>query len=336
MSAPATLEQIAGVLRTRRVIAADAPPLPDEGEPRPWFVAMMLGIAGWLAGIFLLAFIGMNFRLESRAAFAVVGLALLVSAWALYYADRKAVFLDQLALALSIAGQCALAWALLKNVDSGFTSASTVLVLQLVVLVMMPNRTARTLAALFATIAWVYAVRFAVLEGRDEDIFFAGLMKPAEFSAMSVTMAWLITWVPLLFLTTWLIRHESEWMSKVARQFARPILAGALLGLAAGGIISEPFLVPAFGGGVGIWMSWQVIFSLLSIAMALYAAWCAFQLRSGGLTGFAIVATLIHLSRFYYLYGTSLTWKSVIMFCVGVVMLGAGVLLQRRHAGAGA
>ena len=125
MRAPTPMEHIVDTLRKRGVIAADAPSMPEEGEPRPWFVAMMLGIAGWLAGILLLAFIGMNFRLESRAAFAIVGLALMVGAWALYYADRKAVFLDQLALALSIAGQCALAWALLKNVDSGFTWAST-------------------------------------------------------------------------------------------------------------------------------------------------------------------------------------------------------------------
>ena len=335
MSVATPMEHLVDALRLRGVIAANAAPMPEEGEPRPWFVAMMLGIAGWLAGILLLAFIGMNFRLESRAAFAIVGLALMVGAWVLYYADGKAVFLDQLALALSIAGQCALAWALLKNVDSGFTWASTLLVLQLVVLLMMPNRTARTLAALFAVIAWVYAVRLAVLDGRDDDIFFAGLMNPVEFSAASVTLAWLITWVPLLLLTTWMIRHESRWMSGGVRVFARPVLVGSVLGLAAGGIISEPFLVPAFGGGVGIWFSWQVIFPLLSIAMALYAAWCAFQLRSGGLTGFAIVATLMHLSRFYYIYGTSLTWKSVIMFCAGTAMLGAAVLLQRRQAAGG-
>ena len=46
-------------------------------------------------------------------------------------------------------------------------------------------------------------------------------------------------------------------------------------------------------------------------------------------------AALVHLSRFYYLYGTSLTWKSVIMLCLGALMLGIGVLLQRRPASAG-
>ena len=44
--------------------------------------------------------------------------------------------------------------------------------LQLVVLLVMPNKTARTLAALFATIAWVYTIRSAVRGGEGEDIFF--------------------------------------------------------------------------------------------------------------------------------------------------------------------
>ena len=34
-----------------------------------------------------------------------------------------------------------------------------------------------------------------------------------------------------------------------------------------------------------------------------------------GLLGFAVFAALLHLSRFYYLYGTTLMWKSVIMLC---------------------
>ena len=50
---------------------------------------------------------------------------------------------------------------LLEDVDSGlWLIAATLLVLQLVVLLVMPNKIARTLAALFATIAWVYTIRF--------------------------------------------------------------------------------------------------------------------------------------------------------------------------------
>jgi uncharacterized membrane protein len=104
-----------------------------------------------------------------------------------------------------------------------------------------------------------------------------------------------------------------------------------LLALTLGGMATEPFIRLGFDvDGVGAPMSWASLFQLLSIALAMFAAWCAFQLRSSGLLGFAVFAALLHLSRFYYLYGTSLTAKSVIMLCLGAIMLGVAVLMQRR------
>ena len=333
MSAPDGLESLDDMLRARGIIAADAPPFAIESVHRPWFVALMLGIAGWVAGILLLGFIGVALDTDSRVTIFVVGLILLVSAWALYYADRNAVFLDQLALALSIAGQCAVAVATLEDVRSNFTIAAALLALQLAVLTLMPNRTARTLAALFATMAWVYTVRFAMFSGHGDDFIFDSGKDLARFGSGSVAIAWLVTWVPLLLLTGWLIRHEADWMASRLRVFARPILTGTLLGLAVGGVITEPFAMLALGiQGLGFGYSWQAIFPLLSIALAMYAAWCAFRLRSAGLSGFAMFAALVHLGRFYYLYGTSLLWKSVIMLCLGAVLLAAGELLRRRQS----
>ena len=331
MSAPTSLESLVDTLRVRGVIAAEAPPSPEESGHRPWFVALMLGLAGWFAGIFLLAFIGLTFELKSGVAILVIGLVLLVSAWALYYTDRKAVFLDQLALALSIAGQCAVAWYFLEDVESGLSVSATLLMLQLVVLVVMPNKTARTLAALFATIAWVYLMRFVVRGGEFDDMFddFGRYRRHPE--SVSVLIAWLLTWVPMLYAASWLIQRESTWMAHGLRVFARPILTGLLLALSLGGLASEPFVKLAFGmESVGVQMSWLALFPLLSIALAMFSAWCAFRLRSHGLLGFAVFAALMHLSRFYYLYGTSLMWKSMIMLCLGALMVGVGVLIQKR------
>jgi hypothetical protein len=60
------------------------------------------------------------------------------------------------------------------------------------------------------------------------------------------------------------------------------------------------------------------------------AAWIAFAVRSAGLLGLGVVAALVHLARFYYLYGATLTLKAVIMLAVGLVLLGAGRLLGRN------
>lgn len=329
-------QEFVALLRARGVIPEKAPPA--QGVDRPWFVALLQGVAGWLAGIFLLVFVGLIFKPESTGAILMVGVLLLGGAWAMYHADRDAVFLDQLALAISIAGQFAVAWGVVKEDSSGLPIAATMLGLQIFVLLIMPNKVARTLAALFATIAWVFTVRFLLRPGQGEQIFFdeghSGYVPP--LGAWTLPLAWALTWVPLLAIAGWLIRNETRWMSSGLRRYARPLLTGTLLGLSLGGIAAEPFTVFALGiESMGMRFSWWALFPLLSVALAMFSAWGAFRVRSHALLGFAVFAALMHLSRFYYLYGTTLMWKSVIMLAAGAVLLLAGLALRKHELAAG-
>ncbi len=331
MSSSAYLEFVAA-LRARGLIPEKAPPA--EGVERPWFVVLLQGVAGWLAGIFLLTFIGIMFKPSSTGAIFGLGALLLVGAWALYHADRDAVFLDQLALAISIAGQFAVAWGIVKDHLSGLPISATLLGLQILVLIVMPNQVARTLAALFATIAWVFTVRFLLRPGQGEQMLFGygHGATPPMLGSWTLPVAWALTWLPLLALGVWLIRNEAQWMSSALRKFARPLLTGVLLGLSLGGIAAEPFTVFLLGNEMmGMRFSWWALFPLLSVGLAMSAAYGAFRLRSNGLLGFAIAAALLHLSRFYYLYGTTLMWKSVIMLVIGAALVAAGVWLARRE-----
>jgi hypothetical protein len=333
------ITELVDAMRTRGIIAADAPPAPDLGDERPWFLALLLSFAGWFAGVFVLVFLGLMLDLESTGAILAVGLVLLGVAWALYFADRDAVFLDQLALAFSIAGQFAVAWAILKDVNSALAISATLFGLQCLVFLMMPNKVARTIAAFFACIAWAYVVRFALRPGQGGDLFFDadGHAKIPMFGAWTIPVEWLLTWLPLIAALVWLLRTESQWMARGARAFARPAITGLLLGLALGGIAAEPVTMLAFGiEALGMRFSWYALFPLLSIALAMFAAYCAFQLRSYGLLGLGVVAALAHLARFYYLYGTTLLWKSAIMLIVGGVLLAAAVILQKHAARAAA
>ena len=254
------------------------------------------------------------------------------AAWLLYHADRHAVFLDQLALAISIAGQFAVAWGIVKDHLSGLPISATMLGLQLFVLLIMPNKIARTLAALFATIAWVFTVRFALRPGQGEQLLFGGghgEIAPM-LGAWTVPAGWALTWLPLLAIAAWLICNEARWMSRGLRAFARPLLTGLLLGLSLGGIVTEPFTVFLLGTeAMGLRFTWWALFPLLSVGLAMLSAYGAFRVRSQGLLGFAVVAALLHLSRFYYLYGTTLMWKSAIMLVAGAALLFAGIALQR-------
>lgn len=325
------------LLRAKGVISSNGPEAPEDAIDRPWFVSLLQGVAGWLAGMFLLMFLAMVLDLDSSPELFFMGAFLLAAAWFMYRADRQGAFLDQLALAISIAGQIALAACVLKDHYSALGASVTALVIQILVLLVMPNKIARTLAALFATAAWVYTVRFALRPGRIESVFyeerFADHVTPAMWT---VPLAWLVTWLPLLALAAWLIFREPQWMASSLRRLARPLLTGLLLGLSVGAIITEPFTVVILGTeSWGRGFDWLAIFPLLSIALALFAAYGAFRVRSNGLLGFAVVAALLHLSRFYYLYGTTLMWKSVIMLSVGAALLLAGVALGRRESDAG-
>jgi len=317
-------------LRARGLVPSDLePPVFDESH-RPWFVSLMLGAAGWLAGILLLVFIGITFKPDDSVTLIVLGLVGMVGAWAMYRAESDNAFLGQLALSLSIAGQISLAIGLLQDVNSELLIAVVLLVLQLGVLVVMPDRTARTIAALFACIAWTYVVRFATFPQSDWDDWFEPL-QDGELSSARVVVGWLATWTPLVGFAAWLVNREPDWMSKPLRDYLRPALSGVLITVAAGGFATEPLVMATLGpGSMGVDLGWWSLFPLLSIALAAFAAWCAFRLRNLGLLGLAIAASLVHLGRFYYLFGTSLMWKSAIMLGMGMLLIAAAYLLRKR------
>jgi hypothetical protein len=329
-----TLPELVDALRARGLIPADAPALAGESRDRPWFIALLQGVAGWLGGIFLLVFLGMLIKPESTAGIAVCGVALLLGAWALYYADRDAVFFDQLALALSIAGQFALAWAIVKHSESGVFIAATMFVLQCAVLALMPNHFARLLAAFFACVAWVYTIRFLLQPGAgdghslDDELFWRSPLAGGYL----VPLGWLLTWVPMIALAAWLVARERRWMASRARVYARPALSGLLLGIAFAGLVTEPLGIFLLGEEqLGVAVGWWSLFPLLSIGLAVFAMVEAYRVRSAGILGAAVLAALLHLSRFYYLYGTTLLWKSLIMVCAGAALLFAARFLQRAR-----
>lgn len=332
MSEP--LRRLMQAMREAGAIPEEAALPPEEGGDRPWYIALVQGFAGWLAGIFLLVFLGVTFSPNEKAMIFLLGVLLLGAAWFIYHSDREAVFLDQFALALSIAGQFAIAWSVIGDDFEGLPMALSLLALQLALWWVMPNRVARTLAAFFATIAWVYTVRLLVQPAAGEELLFGHgreTLRPLWF----IALGWPLTWLPLVALAGWLLRREPRWMASSFRERARPLLIGSLLGLSLAGIVAEPFSFFALGlDTLGLPFSWWALFPLLNIALALYALHGAFHLRSSALLGFAILAALVHLSRFYYLYGTTLLAKSVIMFAVGAGLLAAGAWLHRRH-GAG-
>ncbi len=335
---PATVPGLLDAMRAAQIIDDREPPPQDEPQDRPWFITLVQGMAGWVSGLLLLLFIGVLLRPDTTGEILTVGIVLTAGAWLLYFIDRNAVFLEQLALAVSMAGQLALASAILEDIHSITVVALTLFALQCAVFVVMPNKVARIVATFFACVAWAYFIRFALWPGRGVDAFFDGdgNLRAPLFGIWTTPASWLLTWAPVIALIITLLVREPRWMASSARVFARPALTGALLGAALAGFSADPLWTALLGSSFAQSQNhpltlWS-LFPLLSIALTLLVAHCAFRLRSFGLLGVAIFAALLRLSLFYYQYGTSLMAKSAIMLVLGVAVLGGGFWLRARAA----
>ena len=305
------------------LIAPDATPLPFGAAGRPWYVSAVLGGAGWLASLFAFLFVFLLFEPDTPAGAAFAGTVMLTAGFGLYAADRGSAFFEQLALALSLAGQLALIYAVAEATDSATGAAAFAAGLSGMLAVSVPNAFAKVLSAFFACIAWALTVRIGWWgEGGFDGPERAVALVPA-------LIGWLAIWIPIAAGTHVLIEREAEWMASRTRGVARPALTGLLLAMSLGTWTSEPFAALRFWTPTGeVAANWLVLWPLLGVTAAMFAASCAFRLRHVAMIGVAITGALLHLVQFYYLLGVPLVLKSYIMLAVGSVLLLAARRLR--------
>ncbi len=303
-------------------------PVAAPAPARPWYIGLLLGVSGWLAGLFLLGFVGLLFRPDTPVAAGLAGAVLLAAAWGLYMADREGAFVAQLALALSIAGQCLVLYALNDEARGIGPIAASALLLQAVLALAMPNPLHRALSAFFATIAWALTVRFALF---GEPEFWHGDRERVVSLGASLA-GWLLAWLPVGAGIALLIHHEAGWIARGRAATLRPVLSGLIVGLAFATLASQPFESFRWWGGGEVAQGWLALWPLLSALAALAAVTAAFALGQRALLGAGVLAALLHVSHFYYALGTSLLLKSLLMLAMGGAMWFAARVLARRSS----
>lgn len=315
------------VLATEGLIPPDASPLPFGVEGRPWYVSVVLGGAGWLASFFTLFWVVILFEPDTPPAIATLGAIMLGGGFGLYSIDRDNAFFEQLALALSLAGQLALMYAVAEAADAAVVVAAFTTVLSLAMVLWLPNHFAKMLSTFFACIAWALFVRIGWWgENLFDQTRFAVSLLPA-------LLGWLVIWVPVGVGLHFMVEREHEWMATERRRVARPALTGLMLGLSMGTWASEPFAALPFGPPPAeVPVNWLTLWPLLGVAAALFAGACAFRLNNRAMIGVAIAGALLHVVQFYYLLGVRLVVKSYIMLVLGVTMLLLARSLRRRLA----
>ncbi|MCB2001981.1 MAG: DUF4401 domain-containing protein [Burkholderiaceae bacterium] len=321
-------------------------------EPRtPWYVRVMLAVAGLIAAACLLGFVaaGLQFVFESTTASITTGGLLLLAASILFRAVRQNDFSAMFALTVSLAGQFLVLSGLFTLFDDHPVTAWPfwwTAALQVALVAVMPNTIHRSLSAYVGAMAFAYA-SFAI---------------GVHFIATGVIAA--------LVAALWLGEARSGHRHGVAAPVAYGLTA-SFIQIAGESLFAHP-LVSVFGVRADVdlwrWAGPTLIAAALIVTAAVLltrAGWtpsarrtqlalgavlltCVASFRAPGimagllvmllgfsngnrvLVGLAIASLAIYVSGYYYLLEVSLLHKSGVLLATGGMLLGIRWLLLRH------
>ena len=339
MSARTTAELWA-VLTTAGLTSGD---MPAAGEKHtPWYVRVMLGVAGLIAAIFLLGFIGVGvaFVIKSQTASIAVGLMVITASYAIFRLAPRNDFSTMFALAVSLAGQALVIFGLFGVFSSGHEKSfpwGTVALFEAALALVISNFTHRAISAFGAGAAFGFAC----------GAWGANAIAPGVVAA-AIAYIWLnemrlgrlhsvVTPVGYgLTLAFVLIEGMAQFGHTMMMMFGPRAQAAQLPG------VGESFVALALF--VSVWMllkraAWplhgmRAALALIAAAVIGIVSWKAPGIAGGlmiallgyangnrGLTALGIVALLMYVSSYYYLLETTLLVKAGVLLATGLVLL---------------
>jgi Domain of unknown function (DUF4401) len=327
-----TVAELYSALATRGLVSESQTPLtePDsEANVPPWYVQVLIGFSAWLAGLLLLAFVVVELREvlirdSSWTILIVIGVCACIASVALYATlGARSQFAGQFALAVSFAGQLAIAGGLGES-EGPRTAFWGMLFVEITLVFVMRNRLHRFLSSLGAVIAWALAMHQAIFG----DLPWTAAYEPAPrgFRLIVSLVLWLLVWAPVAFAAIWLLRREAWWMARGRETVLRPVTHGLIAALSIAPVALHPSVLwfeLGFHSTRDVEAGWVALWPLLAALLALLALALAFALRNRPLMGLAILFGLVEVSCFYYTLGTTLLIKSIVMLLLGAGLLAA-------------
>jgi hypothetical protein len=328
-------------LREARLVEGDMP----ASEPAPpWFVRLMLGIAGWLGAIFLLAFVGIGFAalMRSPTAGIAVGAAVCVAAVFLFRLRQKGDLVGQFAFAISLAGQGLMAVGFMNAFDrSTGVVALCIAVQQAVLFLLAPSFLHRVWTAASGGYAAAYALgnfglgayapalltaAFVAVWLREFDF-----MKQAEtvraggYGLAAAAAIWVVHGSMPLLLNRMPVPGIHFWGGAIA---CGAVLLGSALALLRREGVS---LDSAQGKAALIGASILALVALKAPGVAPATTILVLGYAHGNrpLAGFGVIAMIAYLSHYYYSLQATLLEKSALLAAAGIALLIARFAIQR-------
>lgn len=322
-----------------------------NGARSPWFVRVMLGIAGWFGALFLLIFVGLglNFIIKTAGAALVAGIVACGVAAALFRKSPENDFAGQFGLAVSMAGQALMIFGIGDMIGS------------------------KTVAVIGMVVAAIQVALFWLLPSYVHRIWSATVGACAL--AMALADMGLLAFTPALVLAAfawvWLREFDHAKDGSLVRAGGYGLAIAAVAIAVVHGELSIAWILdrpkPPVGGIAGVWIGagltaaallWAVVQLLAREDVPLESAQgkIAFvgavilavaTLKAPGigpaaavlvigfangnrvLAGLGLLALLGYLSHYYYAMQLTLLEKSAVLACTGVALLAVRLALLR-------
>jgi hypothetical protein len=336
-------------LRAEGAVDGDYPP-PDRAAS-PWFVRVMLGIAGWIGAGFLLGFVGVafSFIMEDAAPALILGGLCCGAALALFRVFKDNDFVEQFALAISLAGQALIVIGLAQYFDADdpplyFAIAAVEALLAMAV----PNFLHRVLAAAGAAIALALGINQLAWHGLTAPILCAGLalvwLEPKKWTVggsiwrpvgYGLVLSLLLVETFRLFGAERLFFGGAElpatWFALYGPLLGRAVTA-FLLAWTAIVLALREGLAPGGRGFLAV-AGAAILFGLLSLdapglASATLILLLGFAAANRILLALGVLGLLGFVSHYYYSLHATLLEKSGLMAVTGLLLLAAYALLR--------
>ncbi|MEZ4601198.1 MAG: DUF4401 domain-containing protein [Syntrophotaleaceae bacterium] len=319
-------------------VVRGTPPEKTDSES-PWYVKLLLAFSGWLAALFFLGFfsVGLQFVLDSSLLASVAGGLLIGGAFAVLRTPKNE-FLEHLSLAVSLAGQGLVVFALVKAADGNEEIVWILLaLLQALLAFVMPSFVHRVFSSLVAAVAfgmaltsWGWSQLVGGLVMFPAAVCWLDEFRNPRWMERRRAFGYGLVLALILLKGTAIFGYEmTGWHVREARFSAGPWLGELLTGVVVlfvvgrllhrhGHRISEPVSIFALSG--------TLLFCIVSmkaqgLSVGLVVLLLGFAGSNRVLQGLGILSLLFYISTYYYLLDATLLIKSLNLLVVGLVLL---------------